>query len=373
MKLLSFILGFIICFGLLAFHFGKEPDGEVITSNPLKTDTDLLVDKHIRPFIELKEHIGMSLVVIDGNETTYYHYGEAEKKSGKLPNNQSIYEIGSITKTFTATLAVEYFKVNKINLNTPINDLLPDSIQSLEKEGEKITLGNVLNHSSGLPRLPKDIFFGWNPHNPYVHYKKEQMLAYLNKLELETAPGTKHEYSNYGFALLGLMMELHSGKSYETLLDEYVLKPLALTETKISLSESEKPQKVLPYDAKGRKGDIWDLGDFKAAGALHATISDMALYAKAQMNNYEGSLKESLAKTKQVTFDMNASTQIGLGWFIITKGDKKLYFHNGGTGGFSSFMVVDPNSKKAVVSLSNNAFQFKGEAASFALFNELNQ
>lgn len=345
----------------------------LLTSNPLETQTDKLVDEHIRPFISQNKHIGMSIAVIDGNETQYYHYGEKTKDSGKLPTNDSFYEIGSITKTFTAALTVDYFQNNNIDLNTPINDLLPNTIPELSKDGIKISIKHLLNHSSGLPRLPEDITQGWDEHNPYAHYRWEQVQNYLKSFTLSRTPGSKVEYSNFGFGLLGLLMEQHSGKSYEQLLKEHILEPLALGNTKIALSREDKEKLVSPYGPTGETGDHWDLADFKSAGALISNIVDVANYAKAQMNSYDGEKQAVFAKTKEQTATLNPATNIGLSWFVIKKEGNILYFHNGGTGGFTSFLIVDANSGKGVVTLSNNAFQQESEPASMRLFEAINK
>ncbi|MGB0525410.1 MAG: serine hydrolase domain-containing protein [Flammeovirgaceae bacterium] len=365
---------FIFCLLNIAASCEKEGTGskKLLSSNPLESSTDSLVDQHIRPFMEKRQHIGMSLAVIDGNKTSYYHYGEAIKGSGKLPNLESLYEIGSITKTFTAALALDYFQQHTIDLSSAVNDFLPESVKELAKNGVKMQLKHLLNHTSGLPRLPSDITKGWNPNNPYVHYTEDDIYANLAKIELSGEPGTKMEYSNLGFALVGLILERHSGKSYEQLLTAHILKPVGLTKTKITLNAQEKSKMVAPYDPNGKEGSHWDLANFKAAGALIATIEDMATYAKVQMATYEGDKATVFKQTKKSSFVLNEQTEVGMAWFLIKKGTKTLYFHNGGTGGFSSFIMIDPVQQKAVVSISNNAFQTESETASMALFGAFN-
>ncbi len=349
-----------------------EPQEEVLTSNPLESSLDLLVDEHVRPYISQEEHVAISLAIMQDGEALTYHYGETEKGNHTLPQDRSLYEIGSITKTFTAAIAVDYFLEQGIDLKTPVSDLLPANLPLLAHDGVVMTLEHLLNHTSGLPRLPENFGEGMNERDPYVHYSKNKIMNYLLTFTPTNAPGEVFEYSNLGFALIGILMEDHSGKSYSQLVADYISTPLGLNHTKVGLSASEKEWVVHPYGANGERGYHWDFADYRSAGAVVSNLTDMISYAQAQMSAYAGAKQEIFSHTKISTFALNNATEIGLGWFLITAKNQGVdYFHNGGTGGFCSYMRINPDSGAAVIMFSNNAYQDESETLAAEIFSSL--
>ena len=327
-----------------------------------------MVEEMVAPFISKEEHIGLSLALIDGEDMEYFHFGKVEKGSAVQPTNEHLWEIGSISKTYTAILALRYCEANDLALDSPVNDWLPDECTDLSLEGQPLTFLHLLNHTSGLPRLPADLFDGADEEDPYAHYSREMILDYVCKFEPNRVPGTVHEYSNLGFALVGLLLERHSGKSYAELLEEYVFHPLGLEESYVQLDDDQRELFVAPYLPDGSPGSHWTMEAWAPTGALVTTIADLARYAQAQLPGHGGALEASLATTKQVTHTENENMSIGLGWFTITTPAFSWYFHNGGTGGFSSLLLADPANGKAMVMISNNAFQQESEPMGFQLF-----
>jgi CubicO group peptidase (beta-lactamase class C family) len=325
----------------------------VATSNPLKTLLEKRIDSAIRVYIHQPNTVGLSVGIINKGQISTYGYGETAKGKAQLPDANTVFEIGSITKTFTATLLAHYVLAGKLKLTDPITTYLPDSVAA-NKSLQKITLVQLSNHTSGLPSLPANFFMhaDLDMLNPYKNYDKRQLFAYLKNCTLLTTPGEVSAYSNMGVGLLGLILEKVSGKSFEQMVNDVICKPLGMQSTAQMLSPALSQKFVSVYNQGGAATPAWDFGALKACGSLHSTITDLLQYAKANMQT-SGTLAKEFALTHQVTF--NKKEQIGLGWFIIKVGNADHYFHNGGTYGSSSFLAFNAEKNVGVVILSNSA------------------
>ncbi len=323
----------------------------VATSNPLKTPLEKRIDSAIRMYIQQPNTVGLSVGIINKGQISTYGYGETAKGNAKLPDANTVFEIGSITKTFTATLLAYYVLAGKLKLTDPITMYLPDSVAA-NKNLQKIILTELSNHTSGLPSLPGNLFS--QPHleilNPYKNYDKRQLFAYLKNCNLVTPPGEVSAYSNMGVGLLGLILEKVSGKTFEQMVNDVICKPLGMTSTIQNLNPALSQKFVSIYNKNGVATPAWDFDALKACGALHSTVTDLLLYVKANMQA-NGPLTKEFALTHHITF--NKKEKVGLNWFIIKIKDVDHYFHNGGTYGSSSFVAFNPDKKIAVVVLSN--------------------
>jgi len=264
-----------------------------------------------------------------------------------------VFEIGSITKTFTTALLAWYVNEGKIKLSDPITKYLPDSVAA-NPQLRNITLLNLSNHTSGLPSLPTNFQAQWpnDKSNPYKNYSKQLLFSYLRNCRLNNEPGTKYAYSNVAVGLLGIVLEKISGKPYEQAVQEIITTPLQMKSTAQHLSRILSDRFVTVYDDNGNLTPAWDFDALAAAGALRSTVNDLAIYAKANMAADDSKLSKALQLTHQVTFK-NSDTPIALGWHIIKVGGVDYTFHNGGTYGSSSFLAFNTEKKLAVIVLSN--------------------
>ncbi|MGE5807126.1 MAG: serine hydrolase domain-containing protein, partial [Ignavibacteria bacterium] len=173
-----------------------------------------------------------------------------------IENRDSIFEIGSITKTFTGTILAKLLLDGKINLNDTIQKFLPIKMKQSSLNGEEIKIINLANHTAGLPREPEDVNkiqdSIYNPYDPYGSYNVNRLYNYLsNKLMMKSTPGEKREYSNLGFGLLAHLLTLITGKSYENLLEECITEPLGMNNTFIKL----KGQEIKMVRGRNEKGE----------------------------------------------------------------------------------------------------------------------
>jgi len=334
-----------------------EPVGDktalVATSNPLKSEIDKKIDTVARTYIQKANTVGVIIGVLNNGQINTYRYGETIKHSGKLPDADNFFEIGSITKTFTATLLAYYVNEGKIKLSDPITKFLPDSVKA-NPELQSITLLNLCNHTSGLARIPDNLIsHAADALNPYKDYTKELLYTYLKTCKLESKPGEKYAYSNLAVGLLGSILENVSGELFSQMVRDIICKPLGMFSTDQYLNPLLMPRSVQVYNANGQPTEAWDFDVLAPCGALKSTLNDMMLYAKANLHPGADELSKAIELTHKITF--NKDVKIGLAWHVIKVDGVEYYFHNGGTNGSSSFLAFNPEKNIAVVVLSNAA------------------
>ncbi|QNK62147.1 beta-lactamase family protein [Pedobacter sp. PAMC26386] len=201
------------------------------SSNPLKLKLDKEVDTLERIYIQNSNIVGLSIGVIKDGQTYTYGYGSTQKKNGELPDANTIFEIGSISKTFTAQLLAYYVNERKISLMDPITKYLPDSLAA-NPELQKIKIVNLSNHTSGLVRLSDNIINkNLDAVNPYRNYTRQLLFSHLKTCKLASVPGELYSCSNMGTGLLGVILERISSKIYEELVKEIIADPLKMKST----------------------------------------------------------------------------------------------------------------------------------------------
>ncbi len=328
----------------------KEKDYKVASSNPMKDSLDLWVEKFVRPYIQKENAAGIILAIIEGNKERKYSYGTTDKTIQALPaSSESIFEIGSVTKVFTSLLLAKEVVEGKMTLNDPVNQYLPDSIPPLSYQNKTISLMQLSNHTSGLPRLPENIFSG-NViiEDPYRHYTSDSLFHYLKNYKVVAQPGSRFSYSNLGAGLLGVILERQNSKTFAQLLNENIF--LALGMNKTSLKDVGVIQ---GYDERGKASSNWHLGPLSGSGAIRSTLDDMIIFMKAQLGS-KNNLANAIELSHKETFSVAEQT-MGLGWRIEKLENQQIFYHSGGTGGFRSFVAFNDKQQKAIVILSNTA------------------
>lgn len=324
-------------------------DTLIQSNNALETDSDITVDSVIRSYLSANNISNLAVGLISGADS--FSYGYAKKSSVELPvpTDKSIFEIGSLTKTFSATLLAKLVNEGRVDANDPVSQYLPDSIPLLQYNGKPITLMHLVNHSSGLPRLPLNILLSSNRSDPYSHYDKKALFYYLKSVKLRREPGTVYEYSNLGMGLLGVVLEDISGKLYETLLVEHIAGPLKMNYTRQHIS----PEHMVPgFNALDQPTPVWNFQALAAAGCLRSCIADLLLYTKAQLRPPTNALGKAIELTQQSSFKQGHS-EVAMGWHVLTIRENQYLVHEGQTGGYSSIIVFNRATQNAVVILVN--------------------
>ena len=326
---------------------------KVSTDNKLSTHMDSLVDKVVSAYIQIKGNVGVSAGVFYKGNSYFYNYGERKKDHNTLPTQHTLYDIGSITKTFTSTLLAIAVNQKKVTLETPITQYLPDSV-AINPALKKITFKELANHTSGLPREPNDMRRTMTDANqPYGNYGNKEMFSFLKHFKQVRQPGTQYEYSNLAVGLLGLLLEQIYHTSYQELIRSYITAPLKMNETIVTIDTLKYNNLAQGYDELLEPVPFFNLVSFRSAGAIKSSTSDLLTYAKAQWATPDSTLSKGLNLTHQVTFN-NGSAIVGLVW-NCSADNQKVIQHSGATGGYRSNVSVDLNKQIVVVVLTNNA------------------
>jgi len=326
----------------------------VASTNTAVSSLDRFVDSIALNYSRKGNTRALAIGILNNGKTSSYYYGETEKGNRQLPDENTLFEIGSITKTFTATLLAYLAQQQLLDLEDPITKYLPDTLAD-NLDLQKITLKHLANHTSGLPRMPGNIEATAveHPLNPYEGYTREYLYAYLGAYKADVAPGSDYIYSNLGYGLLGDILTTVAGKPYNDLVQELICGPLEMSNT------SEFPDTTRQYVAKGynKQGDEtphWTFSEVTSGlGSLKSTVSDLLKYARAHFVLPETELEKALALTREFTYFVPPDTDIGLAWNMNLTGGNLVYHHGGGTYGSSSFIALSPDRKVAVVLLSN--------------------
>jgi CubicO group peptidase (beta-lactamase class C family) len=322
------------------------------SDNKKSTALDARVDSVVKDLMSSGASCGLSIGIYKNGKTFFYNYGETERENKILPVENSIYEIGSITKTFTGIILAKALLEKKISLKDDIRKYLPGEFPNLNFGGKPITVEHLANHTSRIPSVPADLNKqkDFDELNPYKNYTKEMMLEFLKKFIPDMTPGTKNEYSNMGMALLGIILEKVYEKEFSSLVSELIAVPNEMKHTKTKLDAEELKLKCKGYDQYGKETPFWELNGFAAAGAINSSASDLLKYTVTNMQEKDEAMKLS----HELTFG-DTNFGIGLAWHIIkTKKGNKMIWHNGGTYGFSSFAGFIKEKDCAVVVLSNS-------------------
>ena len=307
----------------------------------------------IVPLLDGNFTVGVVVGVIDGSETSVVGYGTISADSDEVPDENTVFEIGSITKPFTSLLLATMVEEGLVSLDDPIDQFLPEGAVTPELDGVGITLANLATHTSGLPRMPGNLDAP-DLNNPYVGYGEPEIIEFLSQYELEHSPGENWDYSNLGAGLLGHLLAQHQSSDYETLLTERVLSPLGLNDTAITLSSDQQARLAQGHGLTGRPVSHWDFDVLAPCGALRSTANDMLAFVQANLQPGESPLSSAITSAHVPRLPTPIGEwQSGLAWFVSSDG--QIVWHDGGTGGFFAFVGFNQDEQVGIVWLSNSS------------------
>ena len=293
---------------------------------------------------DFPENTQLSIAVLKNGKVSYYGVHTFDHKLIPIENQESVFEIGSLTKVFTSTVLANLVVEGKLKLTDKINAYYP----FLFKNKATFTFESLANHTSGLPRLPPNLDLS-NTENPYKNYGVKELDTYLaNQMILAKAENNTYDYSNLGAGLLGHTMGLSQNKPFTKLVQD-VFKKYQMNNS-FTTAQNLGNTLVKGLDEDGNVVYNWDFDVLFGGGGILSTTSDLVRFAEAQFSATNKSLELTRKETAVVSDDM----KIGLGWHLL-KSEKgnNLIWHNGGTGGYSSSMVLDVKNKNGVIILSN--------------------
>ncbi len=342
-------------------------------TDKLKETIQSLVDNN-------KTNAAIVIGLVDPNGTQFYGYGNLSNANPITVDKDTIFAIGSITKVFTTILLADMVNRGLVNLDDPIEKYLPTSIKVPTFNGQKITLENLATHTSGLSEFPSShcvsnfngtddddedsiqarLFFIECDKN----YTFDQLYQDLSNTTLIREPGLKFEYSTFGISLLGHILALKSGMSYDRLVEERILNVLGMNSTSIVLSDAQKSRLAIGH-LNGQELPFWNTSrPIAPAGGLHSSVADMLKFASANLGLIDTKINKAMKESHIIILDSrlgkafsnNYTAYVSLGWIIATDFGTQIVEHNGETAdGYNSFIALNPEKERGIVMIASTS------------------
>ena len=284
---------------------------------------------------------GIVIGISDNGERRIVNYGAARP--------DSLFEIGSISKTFTGLLLAQMAVERRLDLRDPVRELLPPGT-ARPAAGLEITLLDLATHHSGLPRMPDNPGPG-TEREKYTNYHISDLYDFIRRHGLDKPVRTQFLYSNLGFTILGAALANRGHEDYPALLQREVIGPLGLADTVISLSPEERSRFLQGYDYERRQTPAWDLDAFASAGGIRSTAGDLLTYLETELHPERSPLRKALVASQRLRAGVAGSESIALAW--VYDPATGVYGHDGATGGFTSYAIFNPRRDFAAVVLVN--------------------
>ncbi|MFN7997067.1 MAG: serine hydrolase [Bryobacteraceae bacterium] len=297
--------------------------------------------------------VGIVAGVIDPSGRQVTASGKVSRESATQPDGDTVFEIGSVTKVFTSLVLADMIEHGEVKADDPVAKYLPEGVRMPSRNGREITLLDLSMQISGLPRLPDNLKPA-DGANPYVDYDAPKLYEFLSRYNLTRDPGEKYEYSNLAAGLLGHALARKAGVSYEELLRRRILEPLGMNNTSITLTELQKRRLAPGYDGSLRPVKNWDFDVLAGCGALRSTVNDLLKFVAANLELTDTALRPAMRRMRSMRKETGVpDMQIAMAWHIFTKFGDDIFWHNGGTYGYRSFVGYQPEKKQGVVILCN--------------------
>jgi serine-type D-Ala-D-Ala carboxypeptidase/endopeptidase len=323
-----------------------------------------------------KTNAAIVVGLVNPNGAQFYGYGNMSNANHIIVNKDTIFAIGSITKVFTTILLADMVNRGLVNLDDPIEKYLPTSIKVPTFNGQKITLENLATHTSGLSEFPSSHcvsnFNGTDDDNSIQarlffiecdkNYTFDQLYQDLSNTTLIREPGLKFEYSTFGISLLGHILALKSGMSYDRLVEERILNVLGMNSTSIVLSDAQKSRLAIGH-LNGQELPFWNTSrPIAPAGGLHSSVADLLKFASANLGLIDTKINDAMKESHIIihdsrlgkAFSNNYTAYVSLGWIIATNFGIQIVEHNGETAdGYNSFIALNTSKDKGIVIIAS--------------------
>ena len=321
---------------------------------------DAAVRERAQSLVRDGKHASLVIAVLDGKDSAVYGFGRARPGDAAAPDADTVYEIGSVTKTMTGLLLADAVVAGQLRLDQPVAELLPaHAIPAFA--GQKITLDRLATHFSGLPRLPGNLAPA-DMNDPYADYGEEQLRAFLAGHVLARAPGAAYEYSNLGYGLLGTALASQARLPYEELLQARIFRPLGMHSSATVTTPALRARLAPGHLADGTPAADWHFQAIAAAGAVRSSARDMIAYLQSYMRA-PGPVQQLAVQPREVLAgqgDGDGVKRVGLAWVLDQAEGRPFAWHNGETGGYASFVGYTLDGKRGVVVLTNTARDVDG-------------
>jgi D-alanyl-D-alanine-carboxypeptidase/D-alanyl-D-alanine-endopeptidase len=351
---------------LLLAAVGASAAANAQTNPPAPSPVQTLLETRIT---EGHDSVGYVAAIRDTAGPQITTAGHSEADNQRALDGDTVFEIGSITKVFTALLLADMVQRGEVALTDPVARYVPPEGRPPAFDGKPITLLDLATHTSGLPRMPNN-FRPKDPANPYADYTIPDMYAALATTPPKYYPGSHYEYTNLGFALLGHALALRAGRTYEQLVIERICQPLGLNDTSITLTPSMQARLTPGHNTGLQKVPNWDIPTLAGAGALRSTANDLLRFLDAAQGSVKTPLAAAFASLLDIRRQTDTDQQVAAaGWFVRNQHDDEIVWKDGDTGGYSTFIGYSTRSGIAAVLLANTRSGFATPRIGWHLVN----
>ncbi len=341
---------FLFILFLPLFLFGQSTkELKHITDRIIIYDTEIDLKKGGTP--------GLIAGLIDGDSTYIVDYGSTNLDSMVRITENTVFEIGSLSKVFTMSLLSVLVHEGLLNLDDPVNKWVPEDYMN-RKIGDELKVSDLVNHTAGFPRLPKD--FGLkqsNPDDPYSDYTKDDLLTYYATFPFKDRKAGKYVYSHINFAIVEIVCEQASGKSYARLLKEKIIEPLSMENTYLGITEKVIANSAQGYTVSGRKVNQKTYSSFEGSMGIKSTLHDLLILVRTHLGliheEYKNIFSDNLKS--YVSTGIRESVSVGNAWHILEH--KKYYdviVHPGRISGHQVTIHFVPETRTGVVVMANS-------------------
>ena len=349
------ITGIIILVGITAlvslYCFIRYRANNIADTRDLKERIDKRVEKELND----QKRKGIIVGVVKNGTVFIKGYGTVKEGLQEKPDSMTLFELASIGKLFTTSALQIGISRREFGLNDPIATYLPPEIAL--PNTFRATLLNLATHTAGLPSLPKNMIEKMKDEkNPYKDISMNDLYDYLKRCD-ENTPVGQYEYSNFGMGLLGHILELKYGQTYEHIIQKEIGATIGMDNTVITRSEEQEKKLAQGYDETGQPNPVWQDTVLAGAGSFLSNAADMTKFIKANLDVRYCAISPQLI----ACHEPQLSGETGLGWHLATGffddllGIKGIIWHNGGAGGYSSYIALDKQSKSGIIIMSNSA------------------
>lgn len=340
----------------------------VATALVFATPAQGMTDARLREIAQQRlqgDRTGACFAVAVVEKTVSRAFVCADPADAKRIDARTAFEIGSVSKTMTSALLASLILEGKGSLDDPLSDWLPEGTRVPAFDGQPIRLRHLVTHTSGLAVLPPGVAIT-NPADPYAAMDAPMLLAALGRSELPAAPGSQFEYSNFASMLLGYAVARRAGADFETLLDTRLFTPLGMDGAYVNLPP-DGVRAAVGHLPTGEATPAWRFKtDVAGVGGVRATLDDMVRYVEAQLGRVDAPIAPALALSQE-TVPGSTSPEMAMNWMLALLNGRTLHAHEGGTGGFSSFVAFDKQAGRGVIILSDTALHSMGGLGSLGL------
>ncbi|RDY57859.1 serine hydrolase domain-containing protein [Flagellimonas nanhaiensis] len=304
-------------------------------------NTSEIVEYHAKEFLDDDRIHSVSIALYDNGKEYTFHYGEQTPNKNNPPTDNTLYELASVTKTFTGTMVAKAVLDGKVSLETDIRSYLPQEYPNFEFDGKIITLKDIVTHTGGFPNFPPSM------------ENEDKFWEGLHQIKISSKPGTEFAYSNTAPEITAYIIEQAYGVPYQKLVQDFILDPNEMVYTKFTLNEKDKNSLIQGFNGDIEPQEHLQNNLWGGIAGLHSNTTDLIKYMKYHLNETIPEVKES----HKNFFSTQHGFDIGYHWNILEINNEVCYRHHGGIWGMQNWLMIFPESNVGIAVLSNASFE----------------